>query len=344
MPYEFSRTRLSTAPARALLVLTICLGACEGGGIGAPQPSSGNVAVQMGAVIAQTDTGYVVAGRTVVRHPYNGRALWLDRFDDYRLGGFPELEYPRSARHSLMWRLTLRHELPMPRTDSLIFRFADHGTVGIAGAVMERQTQTPHFSQGLPIRFENYIAWSVPSYVAVDWGHGSETLERATFHHALVSGAELRLETSGSADAAPLTAHFSALPLATLTAVLNGSSVVPLADAAPPIDVRQTLDLEFDRPLDPAHAFIVLAPFRATNGARMAFIQPREPAQRVVIPGATLDALLGGTDARRTAFRLFVLEVRAQDDVVAGRFTSGAEFALPFVQRSETTLHLYLQR
>jgi hypothetical protein len=42
---------------------------------------------------------------------------------------------------------------------------------------------------------------------------------------------------------------------------------------------------------------------------------------------------------------MIVHELNARDDVFRGRFADGARsFSLPFVQRSETAMYLYLER
>jgi hypothetical protein len=341
-PWRQLRRRL---PAIApLLAAAVVAAGCDSG-IAGPGTEAGNVAFHLDATVMETDTGVVVDGRVVVRHPYNGRALWLARYNQYMLLGFPELDYPQSTIRSDAWRFYLMHEHPREPGDSLIFRFADHGEATLAGAAMTRYTDTPHFTPGLPIRFENFLSYGLHSSIHIRWAHGDITHDEAPFHAAVVGGQELLLQTTGSAEVEPVTARFAAPALASLTGLTNGEAV-PLDDAAPTIRVAHALHLEFDRPLDPERAFIAFFPFTrgAATSARRAFIQPRQAAQRVVIPAESLDTLLGGSGAQRQAYVLIVVEFDTQPDVLRGSFTAGGEFALPFVHRSETVVHLYLER
>jgi hypothetical protein len=341
-PWRQLRLRL---PAIAPLMAAALVAAGCDSGIAGPGTEAGNVAFQLDAAVMETDTGVFVDGRAVVSHPYNGRALWLARYNQYALLGFPELDYPQSTFRSDAWRFYLMHEYPREPGDSLIFRFADHGEATLAGVAMTRHTDTPHFSAGLPIRFENFLRYGLQSSIHIQWAHGDITHQEAPFHSAVVGGQELLLQTSGSAEVEPVTARFAAPALASLTGITNGDAV-PLDDAAPTIRVARALGLEFNRPLDPERAFIALFPFTrgSATTARRAFIQPRQAAQRVVIPAESLDTLLGGSGGQRQAYVLIIVEFDTQPDVLRGSFTGGGEFALPFVHRSETVVHLYLER
>jgi hypothetical protein len=107
-----------------------------------------------------SDTGVVVNGRPIVHYPSNGQALWVDRFDHYRFGGFAELDLPQSTRHSLTWWVMVTHgNAPEQRGDSTIFSFVDHGQASIAGVPMEKLTHLPHVGPGMPVRHENFIRY-----------------------------------------------------------------------------------------------------------------------------------------------------------------------------------------
>jgi hypothetical protein len=334
-------------PALTLGSLLLLLGAaaCESGRIGGPEPEPGNINFLLGAAVVESDTGIVVDGRSVVRHPSNGQALWLDRFDHRPYGGFPELDYPQSAHQSLAWRISLKHQPQQAQQgDSMIFRFVDHGETQVARTAMEKHTDLPHFTPGLPIRFENFISYFTQAYVHVDWWQGgSTTFHRAPYFDDLLAGAPLVVETSGSAEAEPVTATFSARPFAELKAIANGAPI-PQDGAMPVVSVNESFALEFNRSLDPARAFIILIPFRGVNGKR-AFIQPISASQRVVIPSSALRELSAGSSATRLAYTMIIIEVHVQDNVFTGRLRNGGgEFSLPFVQRSETAMHFYLER
>jgi hypothetical protein len=338
----------------ALLGMMTTLTACDDLLVQGPPGDLGNVEVTLGGGVVATDTAVVVDGRTVVRHPSIDRALWLDRFERFVYGGFPELGYEQAERYSLGWRIMLTHgHPPETRGDTTVLRYVDHGdaTVGQAtggGVVMDKLTDLPHVAPGTPLQFESFIRYHSPSYVHADWqAGGSTTFVDAPYHAGLVAGQSLALETTGSREAEPASSSFAARPFAALTGLENGVAL-NLHGGMPVIDSEQPLVFVFDRPLDPERAYVLLAPFAGHAGALPAFVQPQSPASRVVLLPHVLRQLIADAGAAPVAFRAFVVEIHVQDGIFAGRLAGdgpdAGEFSLPFVQRAETTVHLYLRR
>jgi hypothetical protein len=336
-----------------LLGMMTMLTACDDLLVQGPPADLGNVEVTLGGGVVATDTAVVVDGRTVVRHPSIDRSFWLDRFERFVYGGFPELGYEQAERYSLTWRLMLTHgHPPETRSDSTVLRYVDHGdaTVGnttAGGVVMDKLTDLPHVAPGTPVQFESFVRYHSPSYVHADWqAGGSTTFVNASYYAGLMAGQSLALETTGSREAEPAAGSFAARPFAALTGLENGVAL-NLHGGMPVIDSEQLLVFAFDRPLDPERAYVLLVPFAGHPGALPAFVQPRSPARRVVLLPHVLRQLIADAGAGPVAFRAVIVEIHVQDDIFAGRLSGdgpgAGEFSLPFVQRAETTVHLYLR-
>jgi hypothetical protein len=340
------RTRIAHRPVLnvpILLILVLGLTACDSEPV-RPFLETGNVNFQIGAEAVQSDSGVIVNGHMVIAYPRNHEALWVDRFDHYRFGGFPEHDYAQSTRRSLSWWLSFRHGHPPEDGDSLIFSFVDHGEATVAGEPMERFDDLPHVGPNVPVRFENFIDYRARPFVWAEWWHGGEeTWEHAPYFEDLIAGAELTIQTTGSDEVAPLSGTFSVTPFAELTGIASGNPL-SLDGDMPVVRTDAPLTLEFTRPLDPAHSFIALFPFRGIDG-RHAFIQPRSAVDRVVIPAEALTELVEGAEGSRLAYMMIVLEVHSLEGAIEGVFReSGDAFSIPFVQRGETGVHLYLER
>jgi hypothetical protein len=339
----------------ALGVMSV-LGGCDDLLVQGPPADLGNVEFTLGGGVEHTDTAVVVDGRTVVRHPSIDRSLWLDRFERFTHGGFPELGYEQADRYSLSWRLQLTHgHPPEERGDSTILRYVDHGQAAVGhgsldGVVMERLTDLPHVSPGTPIRFENFVRYHSVSYSHVEWQDGgSTTFVSAPYHAGLVAGASLTVSTTGSEEAEPAAGSFAVRPFAALTGLENGVAL-DLAGSVPVIDAEKALVFVFDRPLDPERSYIFLVPF-ASQAGLSAFVQPQWPSGRVVLLPHVLRQLVPAAAAGPVAFRAFVVEIHVQEDGFAGSLAGHdpddagpTGFSLPFVQRGETTVHFYLRR
>jgi hypothetical protein len=340
----------------AALGVLFVLGGCDDLLVQGPPDDLGNVEFTLGGGVEHTDTAVVVDGRTVVRHPSIDRSLWLDRFERFAHGGFPELGYEQAERYSLSWRLQLTHgHPPEERGDSTILRYVDHGqaTVGhgnLDDVVMDKLTDLPHVSPGTPIRFENFVRYHSVSYTHVAWQDGgSTTFVNAPYHAALLAGASLTVSTTGSEEAGPAAGSFVVRPFAALTGLENGV-VLDLAGSMPVIDAEEPLVFVFDRALDPEWSYIFLVPFASQSGLS-AFVQPQWPSGRVVLLPHVLRQLVPTAGAGPVAFRAFVVEIHVQEGVFTGLLSGHdpddpdpAEFSLPFVQRAETTVHFYLRR
>lgn len=346
-PGPGTRRAVPTAP----LALALALGAmaCDDMLVDGPVDEAGNVEAVIGAAVVEADTGIVVNGQSVIRYPHNGAALWLDRFERFDFGGFPELDYQQPARYGQSWRIMLAHRHPPEeRGDSTIFRYHDHGDAAVAGVPMGKHTDIPHLGPGAPpIRFESFIHYHLPTAAEVEWMHGgSTTFVQTPFHDHLAAGHEILIETTGSDEVLPVQTTFSARPFILLTGLENRGVVDLARSAVPVIHVEDPLVLTFDRPLDAARSYVVLHPMHPhlQPGTRAVFLQTRSPAQRVVIPPHVLRQLVDDA-ADQTAFRAIIVDILVQDDAFTGAFTDGADtFSLPFVQRAETSVHLYLRR
>jgi hypothetical protein len=333
----------------ATLVLVLTATACDELLVAGPLPEVGNVAAEIGAAVVESDTGIVVNGRPVLSHPNNGQALWVDRFERYDFAGFPELDYPQSARYGLSWRIMLTHEEREQRGDSTIFRFRDHGDVAVASVPMEQLTDPPHLPPGAPpVRFENFVRYLLLSYHRIDWNHGQTTEDQTPFQGDLAAGRELALESTGSHEVLPGRATFAIRPFTLLTGLENNEALQLARSTVPVIDVGEPLVLTFDRPFDAARSYVLLHPMHPhlQPGTRAAFIQTRSPSERVVIPPHLLRQLVDGA-APKTAFRAIIVDILVAPDALPGAFTDAlgsSSFSLPLVQRAETSVHLYLRR
>lgn len=325
-------------------VLVLLIAGCEDAA--GPALDQGNVDVQLDATVVRTDTSVIVNGARLFRLPYNGKALRVERFFHHEFGGFPELDYEQEARHSDVWRVGLAHERErIERNDSTIFSYVDHGVVALEGTELDKLTKI-HARQGQPVRFENFVSYLTTSWAEVTWTHGGTTVSHENdYHGRLVTGQPLQLTTTGSAEVEPAGVTFSALVTSTLTGVENGATLSLEVNDPPVLDASAPLALTFDRPLDAEHAYIVLAPWTVgDNGARQAFIQPKEATDRIVIPAGVLQDLIAGAAADRVPYLLGIEEYRFEDDVFSGVFADGSHFSLPFFQESETSLLVYLER
>ncbi len=327
------------------LATVVLVSACDGARVAGPPAEAGNVETMIGAAVVESETGVIVDGHPVVSYPSNGRALWLDRFERYDFGGFPEIGYAQHTRYALSWHVTLAHgHPPEQRGDSTVFRFFDHGDATVADVLMDRLTDPPHVPSGVPVRFENVVRYHLPTFTYAEWEHGGSTIFHQTaFHDDLVAGRDLSIRTTGSDDVLPVHATFAVRAFARLNGIENGEPL-SLVGGKPSVDVDRAFVLNFDRPLDPSRAFILLHPMDPTQpGARPAFIRPVVPTRRVVIPPYALQQLAEiGADSS-IPFRALIIEIMVTDDAFSGHLTT-EPFTLPFVQRSETSIHLYLGR
>lgn len=332
--------RFATA---GVVLLLLALTGCDPTGV---RLEPGNVEMLVNARVAQSDTAVVVDGRTAIRFPSNWAALWLDRFDHYEFGGFPELDYPQDEQRTLSWRLALHHRSDViERNDSTIHVSVDHGTVSVEGTEMDRLDQDPHVGSGAPIGFDNYVSYLLSTrFIMFRSGGDPDTWHETDFHDPMIAGATLTLETTGSDDVGPLTAEFAMQPFAPMIAVENGGAVDLDAFDMPVIGTDRALALTFERPLDPGRAAIILHVFPGGGAGSDAWIQATRVADRWVIPADALAQLIAGSSDDRVAYRMIVLEYVTQDDVVTGELADGTPFSLPFVQRAETTFPFYLER
>lgn len=327
-------------------LVLLALAGCDATG---PDLEPGNVAVQLNASVVQSDTGVVVNGVRRVKHPSNAAALWVDRFFHHEFGGFPELDYPQNTRWSDAWRVQLMHQKEeIERNDSTIFRFYDHGDATVAGVPVEKLTDLPGVRPGHRVGYDSFVLYLATAWLHVVWTGGSVTdFYDETYHEALVSGGPVTFTTTGSAEVAPTTTTFETFGMATLMAMESGGRLGFELDTPPVLSVEQPFVLEFDRPLDPAFAYIVFLPWEVgetESGAKRAFIQPRSATDRVVIPPSTLRDLVADADAGTTAYYVVIEEIRYVEDALVGTFAGGGSYSLPFVQESETSMLLYLER
>jgi hypothetical protein len=308
---------------------------------------AGNVDVRMDAAVAVTDSGVVVNGAIAIAYPGEQGGLVIDRFEDFVYGGFPDHDYPQSARYSHAWLLRFMHRRAAEqRGDSTIFRYADHGPVSTDGHEMDKGVLPPFVSPNLPVHFDSFVVYRARPLVRVDWMHGHTTHQAMPYFASLTAGSPLTFSTTGSAEAAALSASFAAKPFAALQRVYNGEAV-DLDSERLLISTREPLVLEFDRPLDAAATWLLMGPFVRVGGqfGRAAFLRLTESTRRVVIPAAVLEELRARFDIEHVPVRLSVTEVLVTPDVIAGRRPDGSEpFSLPLLQHGWTTLHLYLRR
>lgn len=329
----------------ALPTLIFTLAGCDNGT--EPSSDSGNVDVVMDAVVARTDSGVTVDGTLLVPHPSYDRALRAAPAVAYDFGGFPELNAGTDARMEIGLTLELTHRKPeVQRNDSTILSYLDHGDVTIEGDTLVKFTDPPQPTNGAPIGYDNFISYTGIAYATIvgTGGVPATRPDSAAWYDALATGSPVTLRTTGSSEAEPVTAPFYITPTAALVGVQNGEDVPLDVDTPPVIRTSQALDLQFDRPVDPAHTFVMLEPFGGVSaGARIAFAQPRAATDRIVIPGNTLWSLAGATSASQVAYRITIEEILWQDDVIAGTLAGGTSFSLPFVQASQTILLVYLE-
>jgi hypothetical protein len=339
---------------RLIVLLTLLAGvtACDARPGAEPiYQDPGNVHALMNASMVFTDTGFVVNGTTRISHPGPDRALWMDRFERFDNGGFPELGYEQSTIYSLVWRLMLTHEHPASvRGDSTLLRFVDHGNVTVQGVGMEKFTDVPYVAPGVPIRFTNFVRYLATGRTRIEWLSGGVTDETATWFGPLaLTGGVRQLTTSGSAEATQYAGWFWVAPFASLQWITSGPPV-PLRGAVPVVSADRPLAIGLDRVVDASTSFIVLAPVMpGASAAGRAFIQPVGPTSRITIPSDVLRALVAPAGEDRTAYRLTLIEIHVQPFSMQGTLvdpeaTSALPFVLPLVQRSELTVHLYLQR
>lgn len=334
-----------TAPYAAPILLLI-LAACDTGT--QPWLEAGNVYAYLDATVVQGDTGVTVNGAFRVRYPSPDRALWVGRVFHYDFGGFPQLDYQKDTRTQDSWVLMLTHQKSaVQRNDSTIFSYIDHGVATVDGDTIGKLTDLPYVSPGALIGFDNFVRYYETGSLTVTYLGGATPLDlvRTTWSDALKEGSTLTLQTTGSADSGPATAMFTALPMASLTAVENDGDVPLDVDTPPVIRTDRPLVLDFDRPLDPEHAFLLLVPlppYGAGTGARQAFLQPQAASDHIVIPDSVLWQLSSLSSMSQVAYMLIIKEVRWKDDVFAGTLAGGISFTLPFVQASETVLLLFL--
>lgn len=331
----------------AVVVATAGLAACDARPALEPEPDlEGNISAQLNAAVVHTDSGVVVNGTRRVSYPGPNHALWLERVERFDYGGFPELGYGQSTRSSLSWRIQLTHEHPQTvRGDSTIYRFVHHGSAFVNGVSLAVLADTPALPPGQPIRFENWVRY-FGDYTRVTFLNGAVSISQSIF--APVPGMTLLLSTSGSDDAAPVTSSIPVRNFPSLQRVTTGVFQVAMHGLVPVpvLQASRAMGLEFDGPIDPARAFILLTPFpTGESSARHAFIQPVAPTDRVVIPSGVLQELVSTAAGARTAYRLIIVDVDVLDRAVEGMLRDPEiTFSLPAVQRSETVMNLYLER
>jgi hypothetical protein len=329
----------------ALPTLILAFADCDNGT--GPGTESGNVDVVMDAAVARTDSGVTVDGTLRVPHPSYEKALLAVPVVAYDFGGFPELDAGLDTRMEIGLAIELTHRKPaVYRNDSTILSYVDHGDVIVEGDTMMKFTYPPQPANGTPVGYDNFISYSGIAYATIvgTGGVPAARPDSAAWYDALAAGSPVTLRTTGSSDANPVTATFSMTPLATLIGVQNGDDVPLDVDAPPAISTVQSLALQFDRPVDPAHTFVMLEPFGGVSaGARRAFAQPREATDRIVIPGTVLWNLSAAASASQVAYRITIEEIVWQEDVFTGTLAGSTSFSLPFTQAKQTVLLVYLE-
>lgn len=332
--------RVAHVPAAALAV-AVLLSGCDPVGTGPVDPP-GNVDYLLNAQVVTTDTAVVVDGRTIIRFPYNGRALYLERFPGFRYHGWPEHDYPQSVLRADAWWLILRHERPPEeRGDSIIRSFVDHGEVTIAGVGADKRTDPPHFSAHLPWRYENYVSYFSRAFTMAEWDSGWVTADSAAYFGALRAGEPLTVQTTGSDDVGPITATFAARAFAELVGMEN-TGEIPIDGAMPEVDVNRPWTLRFNRPLDPAHAYMVLIPFR--GGGPRPFVQPNAPSHEVVLPTELLRQMVQGAPDELVPMTLIINEWHLGEHQFEGELSDGTPFSLPTYQWSQTAMYLNFRK
>ena len=331
--------------ALPLFILTACQDP-SGPGEGDRIPGETGVSFAFDANVERSDSAIALNGTRIIRYPWRDEAVWLDRFHHFDFGGFPELGYAQE-RVSEAWRIQITdNETYIERNDSTILGYADHGTVTVEGHATDKLTTLPHVMPGDPWGFENFVSYLIHSSWEVTLAGGEVLpLEQADFHDRLVAGDAIEIASTGSAQFGAGSGSFRVATMATLTGIENGGVVSLEVDEPPTLRTDTSLVLEFDHPLDPERAYIMIVPFvGAPAGARGAFLQPIEAAERVVIPAPILAELLHDVAADRVAYRIFIEEFAAADDVFSGTRANGEPFMLDYGQESETSLSVWLAR
>jgi hypothetical protein len=336
--------------ARLRLLLPVLLWAVAGCGVDAltgPVGDPGNVEAQFGTWLEQRDGGVAVNGVIVLPHPSFEAALWLDRQDRHEFGGFAGSSGVEAPRRTEEWRLVLTHARPRTmRGDTTVLSYVDHGRVSVGGPDLERVPAPAAPPGGPPVLLENYVRYLSVGLSRVTRPDGGATVQAAPWYARVQAGLPLELATTGSAHAAPTSAAFAVRPFAVLRSLTNGSAITIEAQPQPPvISARRELSLEFDRAVIPGAVIIALMPLdRPSDPLRGLVITPVGPSQTVSIPAEMLQQVKAGGSAARERFRIVVLEIQSVPGVLRGGFAAGGDFALPFVQRSETTVNVVLER
>lgn len=332
--------------ARALLPLLLFVACSDATGPEQPDPAPGETGVLFafdGSVV-HSDSAVALNGRRIITYPSRDESVWLDRFLHFGFGGFTELGYPQ-PRVSDSWRIQITdNETYIERNDSTILGYADHGVVTIEGVAAEKLTDLPVVMPGDPWGFENFVRYLTSSYQQVTWAGGEVTqFALSDYHDRLIEGDAIEITSSGSAQMNAATGSFRAATVATLVGLENGESVSLAVDQPPTLHTDTTVVLEFDHPLDPARAYIMVIPFPgAPAGARGAFLQPIEAAERIVIPSPVLAELIHGTGGARVPYRIFIEEFATAPDVFTGTRANGEPFSLDYGQEGETSLLVWL--
>lgn len=338
------RPALVCATVSLSFLLTACDGSREPVGPD-PTPRETGVAFRLDAAVEYSDSSVAVNGTRIIDYPPRDAAVFVEHFHHFSLGGFDHMPYDEDERVSESWRIGVADRVSIvERNDSTIWSYADHGTLSVEGTPTDKLTEI-HVTPGDPLGIENFVSYITSSSVHVTWV-GGETTEftLAEYHDDLVSGENIEITSTGSTETGAGAGSFRITPVARLTGIENGD---PLSlDVDEPIVVRSdtTLVLEFERPLDPERAYILVMPyFGAPDAARGVFLQPLEAAERVVIPGAILAELVGDVDGGRIPYWIVIEEFATEDAVFTGVRADGEPFALPYGQESETTVLMWLE-
>jgi hypothetical protein len=343
------KCRRAGTPLRILAsVVAVALAACGADSLSGPVGDPGNVEAQFGTWLEQRDGGVAVNGVIVLPHPSSEVSLWMERQDRHEFGGFPQAGGATVPRHREEWRLMLTHARPRAmRGDTTILSWVDHGMVAIGGTALERTPAPAPLPGGPPVLLENYAQYlGVGMTRVAAQGGGSPTVNAAPWFARVEAGLPLELTTTGSPLAAPASASFTVRPFAVLRSVTNGSVITLESQLEPPlISARRQLSLQFDRAVLPGTVIIALMPLdRPNDPERGLVITPVHPSQTVSIPAEMLQQVKAGGSAARERFRIVILEIHSVPGVLRGTLAGGGDFALPFVQRSETTVNVVLER
>jgi hypothetical protein len=318
------------------LAVALLAGCDRGGGlVESLGDEHGNVVAYLGVASEVTDTAVLIDGRPEFTFGEYNRSLWLEHQWGYEYGGIGTFETDRLLKESWFFRFSHRLGPASP-----VAPYVDHGEVSLADTLFWKSGSGSFIGYG-------GTAYSRVHYV----GGGAVTFSPAPYLNELLAGAPLPFVSTGSEDAAPFEATISAVPGLTLEKMVSGEDL-PFRTQRPTVSAAAGLVLEFDRPLDPTHTFILLRPNLAHRPAT-AWLRLVEPTRRIVVPSAILQDLLAAFEAAGGAaqvpadYILILLEYHTEEGAIRGERTGehGTEsFALDFVQQNGTRMYFTLDR